>query len=234
MRSLTALALLALLPACVTTIGNGNLDTEARDVDTFTKVTNATQLEVVVRVNDSSARAVDVTCDSNVLDYILTEVRDHRLVIKTEPNVILTVHDDCSASIMTPELRELAATGSGDVYASGDLDEIYRIENNGSADVLVSDIAVDDLRLRDTGSGAIIASGTCDTVDITNTGSGDVDARDLFAVDATVTSTGSGNVSVRASGTCDVTLTGSGNVDIYGDPVDVIETNTGSGTVGVF
>jgi hypothetical protein len=62
-------------------------------------------------------------------------------------------------------------------------------------------------------------------------GSGDVHARDLTVVDASIASSGSGDVELCVTGTLDAVSSGSGDIDFYCNPDVVYPTTSGSGDI---
>jgi hypothetical protein len=81
------------------------------------------------------------------------------------------------------------------------------------------------------GSGNITADGIVDSVSAELGGSGNIVCGDLQAKSATVNLPGSGNVTVFASENLDVTISGSGSVTYRGNPAEVNQSVTGSGSI---
>ena len=231
MRTRPAALVLLSLTACVVHVGNGDVVTETRDVVTFDAVSNSTFLDVDILVSETEPSSVRVTCDSNLLDLIETDVRAGTLTIRTDRGVQLRSDSRCTAELVTSGLVAAANTGSGDLFASGDLHQLVETANTGSGDMELSGIDTDGLDVANTGSGDIVTHGQCHWVEIQNTGSGVVDARELIADSVDVTSTGSGDVAVYAEDSCEVHATGSGDVYVYGHPSDLSQSTTGSGDV---
>lgn len=94
-------------------------------------------------------------------------------------------------------------------------------------------IALPTLRaLRNEGSGDVTVSGSAENVELSNDGSGDLDARNFTAARGTLENDGSGDVIATFTADVRISASGSGNVDLYGGAT-VSEDDTGSGAIKV-
>ena len=75
------------------------------------------------------------------------------------------------------------------------------------------------------------ASGETKEADITLSGAGSVDAKNLHAVDAKVNSTGVGSVDIYATGQLDASAVGVGEINYYGKPKSVNKKAIGIGSI---
>lgn len=236
--------------------GNGRSATEDRVVGAFDGVTAATSIPVDVTAGPESG--VSVTCDSNLIEFIVTDVNDGDLVVRTVQrggvwvNIDPTV--DCRVHITTPGVAKLASTGSGLLTASGDdLEGLRAVTSTGSGGLVVfghavapevvvtstgsGDIAIDavvatDLTVMVSGSGEVdVSNGSAATVDLTITGSGDVDLAGVASDDVHAVLSGSGSGQVTVADELSATLTGSGDLVVFGNPDHHDVTETGSGRV---
>lgn len=187
--------------------GSGDLATEQRDVDEFTRIELKGCVDVFVTVGE--ARKVTLTFDDNLLDLIKTDVRGKTLKITTEKSY--SSRRSCKVEISVPKLEEVRVTGSGDV-------EIYSLSG-------------DYFEFTVSGSGDMRAEGEIDELDIRVSGSGDVDTRDLVAKEASVKISGSGDVKVYATEGFYGRVSGSGDIDVYGNPENMSRHVSGSGDI---
>jgi len=187
--------------------GSGNLITEERQVDDFTKIENRGSADIFVIVGRE--KKVTVRLDDNLVDYIITEVRRGTLEIRSEGSY--SSRRGCTIEISIPSLVAVSASGSGDI-------EIEHLEAKA-------------FRYRQSGSGDFRAEGDVGELEIRVSGSGEVDAAKLEADDVYVTVKGSGDVQVYARRTLDARTSGSGDITIEGEVEEAeIETN-GSGDI---
>jgi hypothetical protein len=68
------------------------------------------------------------------------------------------------------------------------------------------------------GAGSLTASGETKEADITLSGAGSVDTKNLHAVNAKVNSTGIGSVEIYVTGQLDAKTSGIGEINYYGSP----------------
>lgn len=187
--------------------GSGNLISEEREVDDFTRIENRGSADIFIIVGRE--KKVTVKLDDNLLDYIITEVRRGTLEIRSEGSY--SSRRGCTIEIYVPSLEAVSASGSGDI-------EIEHLESKSFS-------------YRQSGSGDLRAEGEAGELDIRVSGSGEVDAGELLADDVSVSVKGSGDVQVHAMRTLDARASGSGDITIEGEVEEAeIETN-GSGDI---
>jgi len=187
--------------------GSGDLVTEERDLDRFTRIESKGSVDIFVTVGES--QKVSLTFDDNLIDLVETSVRGKTLKITTKESY--SSRRACKMEISVPTLEEVRVTGSGDV-------EIFNLTGNY-------------FEFTVTGSGDMRAEGEIDELDIRVSGSGDVDARELVARDANVKISGSGDVKVHATEGFYGRVSGSGDIDVYGNPEHMSRYVSGSGDI---
>jgi hypothetical protein len=184
-----------------TVVGDGRLAHERRDVATVAALEVSGPLEVNVRVG--AAPALEVEADSNLLPLIRSEVSGGTLRLWIEGNV--RSEHSLRVNYSVPQLTQIRSTGSGHLTVS---------ELNGAP-----------LAINKTGSGAVQLSGRVGSLEVQQTGSGQLNATALQSGNANLTVTGSGRLSVgqlRAD-TVTINVTGSGTLQASGvaDSVNV-------------
>jgi hypothetical protein len=228
--------------------GSGVIARESRAVSSFDQLV----VDVPARVTLAPGLAgfIKITTDNNLLERIVTEVRDGRLVIDTG--------DDCcvdptelAIALSAPDLRSIEVQGSADVIIgqpTGGPDLSLAIDGSGTilgrvplaaetASLAIDgsgSIAIDlDVGALDSsidGSGELRLSGVARDHAIDIDGSGDVFARALATESTSISIDGSGRCEVAVSKRLDVDIDGSGDVQYCGDP-EVARRIDGSGSV---
>jgi hypothetical protein len=216
---------LATLTACAPFVTAGDTRTEDRDIDDASSVVLRTGGDVDIRLGDEPA--LTVTGGENVLERLVTEVDDGRLVIAIRRGPIIVGDRDLRIDVTVTSLESVVIDGSGAITAEFDADDVS-MQITGSGDIEADDLAASSVRAGISGSGDIDLSGRTDSLVTEVSGSGDIDASDLEAGTAQVVVSGSGNVSVNARDELDVTISGSGNVRYSGRP-QVRSSISGSG-----
>jgi hypothetical protein len=233
MKKLPLMLALA-IPALATAArvkGDGNLQTEKRDVTGFKSV----ELELPIDAEISEGPfAVTVKVDGNLLKHVSTRVDGERLIIESKDN-LRDVHKDARVTIQVPEFRGIKIEGSGDAKVQGIKQRHpVRVDIEGSGDVQY-DGAAESLAISVEGSGNVTASLAGDTgnVAVAIQGSGNVEVKGGRAENLTASIEGSGNVQARRlvakSGTFSVE--GTGNVDTTLDGGDATFLVEGPGNI---
>ncbi len=188
--------------------GSGVAASEARVVTPFTSVDLAGSNNVVVRIGQK--QSVVVHADENLLDRVTTEVESGTLVVANTPGSFST-QSPMRVDVTVPALSALTLSGSGNVVVEG--------------------IGAESLTVSLPGSGTLTGTGTATRLDVTVSGSGEVQLGQLVASDVRAVVSGSGAVFVTATGSLDASVPGSGAIMYAGNPANVTKTVTGSGAI---
>lgn len=212
--------LVALVTACRTDIGSGNLGpltrvsgsgkvvTETRNVSGFTGVTITGAGHVLV--DQTGVESLTITTDDNLLQYITTEVRGSMLFIDFKPRVLFDKVQDLTFKIGAKNLSSVKA--------------------DGAANIEGKDIATENLSVRLNGAGAITLSGNATEQDVALEGAGGYNGAELYSRRAKVTHNGVGSAVVRVSDRLDATVNGMGSIEYIGNP-QVTKSVSGIGAV---
>lgn len=211
--------------------GNGDVTTITRTSRDYDGIKCAGSLDYVLVKGDEGN--ITIKGESNLLEYIITEVKGNNLVIKTENNVYLKPSNNKPIIITIPfdDIDTVSLSGSGDLYNKDIIKEDeLTVSLSGSGDIVL-DVEADYLKGKVTGSGDVTLNGNTDSLDAKVTGSGDFHGKNLKAniVDASVT--GSGDVEVYCSEKLKARVTGSGDIEFHGNPKYEDTKVTGSGDI---
>ncbi|MGD2042203.1 MAG: head GIN domain-containing protein [Acidimicrobiia bacterium] len=229
-RILTLVSLLTLIATACSDIigerGSGDVETESREVSGFDGIELAGQGRVEVVFGDSEALVIEA--EDNLLPLLTSEVRNGVLVLGTTRNINPTV--DIVYAVTAVSLGSVQISGSGDVLAPDVGGDDFEAEVSGSGDIFLTDMEVGDLATDIGGSGTIEVSGVAGAIDVTISGSGNVNAEALSADTATVAISGSGDAVVNVSDELDAEISGSGSIEYLGNPT-VVSDVSGSGSI---
>lgn len=179
--------------------GSGNLITEERNLETFTKIESSGVFEI--DITQSSEQKVEVTADDNIIGNLITTVSNGTLKVYLKDGNYN--HIDISLTIAVNELIKISNEGTGIIEAEGFFD-------NDKVDIFNS------------GSGRVYYEGTTLDLTIDNVGSGEVDCMDLASKNANVYIEGSGDSYVSLENELKGKIEGSGSIYYKGTPsVDV-------------
>jgi hypothetical protein len=242
--SLALACLLAGASAAEAIAGDGRIVTERRSASAFSSIGFGGAGTLRVR---RGAQKVELSCDSNILPYITTEVESGELKIGVKPFASISP-TRLQIDVSLPELAGLRLSGSGDAAVDPFKGESFSAKLSGSGSLRASleygSVLLDQsgsggidasvkaarLELRISGSGDAALRGAADRVDIVVSGSAEVGARELASQTARVIVSGSSRIELRAAKSLDVALSGSGDLRYWGDPA-LTQRVSGSGRV---
>ena len=183
-------------------------------------------------IEQGAAEELIVRAEENLLPYILTEVQDGILKIRTRSNVSLEPTLPIEYHLTVVSLESVILSGAGDITISDLVTPQLALTLSGVGSIEVTNLEGDELDVVLSGVGNFDISGTVDVQRLNITGLGDYDASDLTSLDATIRIVGNDTqtATVRVSDMLTVTINGDGMVFYIGDPF-VDSDITGSGSV---
>src|SRR5436190_2650339 len=188
----------------MTTPGSRVEASETRTVAAFQRIELGGSIDLDVEIGGDAAAAPElvVRADDNLIGMLETVSNGGTLTVRwqkndqrPDPRVPPRVH------VRTSSLERLSSAGSGSANVHGLTGGTFSAQLAGSGDLSLK--------------------GRVERLNVTLSGSGDVDAFGLETVEARVTCSGSGDVRVQASERVDVASSGSGDVIYRGNPKTV-------------
>jgi len=177
--------------------------------------------------------SITIEGEENLLEYIITEVKDDVLYVKTKNNVNLKTSWNETITITIPfnDIDKVTLSGSGDIMSKNKI-VANRFETgvSGSGDIVLN-VEANTIKAKVTGSGDLTLKGKTNTLVTSVTGSGDFHGFNLKANDVDAKVTGSGDVSVVCNGDLNARVTGSGDIEYKGNPKREDTKVTGSGSI---
>jgi hypothetical protein len=209
--------------------GNGNIMKQGRELSSFSKIEVLGSADVIIRQGDQTT--VEVHADENLMENLITEVKNDRLVIRTEGSI--RSYKKFEVHVTMIRLDGISIAGSGDVMSAGTISgSDLEISINGSGDV---DMELDykNLSTSINGSGDVKVSGVTGDFDLAVMGSGDFSATNLRLDDCKIKVMGSGDVKLYGKAvSVNVEVAASGDINLHNLTADDVEVKSyGSGDV---
>ncbi|WP_445384672.1 head GIN domain-containing protein [Robiginitalea sp. IMCC44478] len=213
--------------------GNGNVVTEERSVGEYQQVSLSGSFDV--ELVDGKEGNLTLKGDENLLEYLITEVKDGKLVIKVKKGYYLKSSSWKSGGILitvpVEEISAVSMSGSGDIVGKKTLRaDDFDVSMSGSGDIKL-DLDARNVEASLSGSGDMLLSGASSSFTVRISGSGDIEAYDLEADDVEVVISGSADAHVTARKSLLARVSGSGDVHYKGNPEKVDSKTSGSGEV---
>ncbi|MCH2194297.1 head GIN domain-containing protein [Kordia sp.] len=213
--------------------GNGNVTTITRTTSDYDAVSVAGFFDVELVAGTEGT--ITLKGESNLLEYIETEVKGDVLKIKAKKGANLRVSRGKQLIITVPfrDISGVSLSGSGDVYTKDTIKaDTFKMALSGSGDVIV-DVNTGKLKMAVSGSGDMTARGTADNAEMALSGSGDIHASKLQAKSAKVSLAGSGDIRLHATDYLKARVAGSGDITCKGKPVKQDTKVAGSGSISM-
>jgi hypothetical protein len=186
------------------TRGQGEVTSETRQTDTFSRIEAGEGINVSVGIGTASD--LEVRAQGNLLPIIVTEVSDDTLRIHSSSSY--TTSEKVEVILATPQLDRLVLSGG----------------SRGSVDGLASEAFDIDL----TGGSVVTASGAANTVSLDVSGGSVAEMGALTATTISVDLSGGSRAEVRATDLVSGSATGGSKVSVFGDADVRVDTTGGS------
>ena len=204
--------------------------TENRNLNNFHAVKVSAGIDLYLKMGDSEE--VKVVADDDIIDRIITEVKDGTLHIYMKSNNnIFNWHFNTGAKkvyVSVKELDEIDASSGSDVVSENTLSgETLDVEASSGSDVTLNVVYKNFSIDISSGSDAKISGKTKNFIAEASSGS-DVTARNLESVNCKVRSSSGSDISVNVSDEISAKASSGGDIVYYGNP-QVKEINESSG-----
>ena len=171
--------------------------------------------------------------EENLLEYVIVEVKDNKLIVKTEHHINLKPSNNKTIKITIPfkDINSVSLAGSGDLWN----EDVITATNldvalAGSGDVVLK-IAATNTEGRVAGSGDLTLKGNTNKLEAKVAGSGDFHGFDLQSNHTEVAVAGSGDAEVVSNESLKARVSGSGDIEYRGNPKTEDSKVAGSGSI---
>lgn len=228
---LTLIGILFILinSSCKKITGYGPVISEIRNANGFSEIES--QIAGDLRISQDSNYSLIVEGQQNILDQLITEVRDNRLNIRFKNGTFIS-GKKLIIHITTPTVEKLYLNGSGNIAFTSPIESVrLYLKISGSGDINLQEVNADDLDAKISGSGEMtISGGSVHNETLNISGSGNMDFINLKAENADIALSGSGDAQVYVTHYLNAKISGSGNIYYKGTPA-IDADISGSGSV---
>jgi len=212
--------------------GNGKVVTIERSTGDYDAVAISGWFDV--DLVDGNEGDVSLKGEENLLEHIITEVKDGKLVIKVEKGINLkpsSWKEGIHISVPVESINAVSLSGSGDIVGKKTIKTTnFNTSMSGSGDITL-DLNASSISASMSGSGDINLSGSTTDFDVTISGSGDIKAYELEADNVDANVSGSADIKVTANESLKARVSGSGDIHYKGNPEKVDNKTSGSGDI---
>lgn len=202
----TAAIALAVM-ACGCARGSGTPAQQERDVRGFSRVDVGGAFQVDLDVGPDFR--VVVHADDNLVDRVVTEVKDDTL----------HVHLEGSAVTSTPLRAEIT------------MPSLVGVDVSGATRAEIEGVASESLEVDASGASNVRVRGKTTTLEVYASGATKLDARELQAADVRIHASGATKASVTATTSLDADASGSSEIRYFGEPGSVEKDTSGASSI---
>ncbi len=209
--------------------GNGTTTTITRSIKNFDQVNLSGFFEVILV--EGKEGEITLEGEENILPYVITEVKNGSLNIKTRKNTNIKTTRKLTVTVPFNDINSISLGGSGNIISKKTITGNQISFSIGGSGNIKANVKVNTVKTSIGGSGNINLQGQTDHLKCSIGGSGNIKAYDLSANELKVSLAGSGNIKVSVKERIKATVVGSGNIYYKGNPKHVDINSIGSGDV---
>ncbi|MCK7591143.1 DUF2807 domain-containing protein [Subsaxibacter sp. CAU 1640] len=211
--------------------GNGNVTTITRSTSDYDGVKCAGSFDYVLVAGEEGN--IKIEGEENLLEYIVTEVKDGSLIVKVENHMNLQSSRNNTIKVTIPfkDISNVSLAGSGDLWNEDIITtNDMKVALAGSGDLTLK-IEASHTKASIAGSGDLTLKGSTNSLDANVAGSGDFHGFDLQANNTDVSVSGSGDAKVVCRENLKARVAGSGGIEYKGNPKTEDTKVAGSGSI---
>lgn len=208
--------------------GDGNVQEEVRKPGEFRGVSTSSSVDVYLSQGQNFR--VVAEADENLLEYIVTEVKNGILRIYVD-DVNIRRAERLRVYVTMKDVDYISASSAGDVIGETPIrgDDI-KISASSSGDVKL-EIYANSLSLKTSSAGDIVLKGKADFVEASTSSAGDVKAYDLEVREAELSSSSAGDIRLTVTERLKARASSAGDIYYYGNPEFVDARSSSAGSV---
>lgn len=211
--------------------GNGNVTTITRTTSDYDGISCAGSFDYILVAGTEGK--ITIEGEENLLKYVVTEVKDNKLVVKTEKHINLRPSSNKTIKVTIPfkDIDNVSLAGSGDLTNTDTITaNDLSVSLAGSGDIVLT-IETTKVKGSLAGSGDLTLKGNTNDLNANVAGSGDIHAFDLQANNVDVSIAGSGDAEVVCNENLKARIAGSGDIEYKGNPKKEDSKVAGSGSI---
>ncbi|TLX70431.1 DUF2807 domain-containing protein [Labilibacter sediminis] len=209
--------------------GNKNRISETRELESFEDIHITGNFNISFVQNNK--HKADLTCSSNIGNYIMSEVQNNTLYISVPENILIKEDKPIDLTIHLKTLNSLTTKGKTKIKTTEKLHAKYlEIECIGSSKLDLN-IDANKLNVNLPGASSFNLNGKINDVNIVSSGALQYNANDCEVDFYNITMNGAGNAKVKVNKSLKVQINGAGNLLYTGTPDKVISNIGGIGKV---
>jgi hypothetical protein len=222
--------LILLSLCCFSCIGNFNLgpvERESREIGTFHEIEVSHGINLYLTTGKSNH--LEVETGKNILDRLITEVKDGRLKIYFRGSFISST--TANVFLETSNVDRIKTSGGSDVIGENILrTEKLELAASGGSDIRL-EVEVDYLEVSVSGGADVMLSGTTNNLEAETSGGSDLKAFGLIVKRAKLYASGGSDMSVFVEDDLEARASGGADIRYKGNPRTIDSRNSAGGDI---
>lgn len=208
--------------------GNNVFVTEDRDVTDFENLRISHFFKIILQQGEFD---VAVEAESNLMKYILTEVKDGTLKVRRKKGFRLKTEETPKIYITMPDLQDISFDGAGSFETKG----VFEAENvalkiSGGVEIDLN-LDCNSLRTELSGAADFDLEGSAERFSINTSGAGSIDAEDFVTEFSKINVSGAASVKVHTTDRLEARISGVGSIRYAGNPENIDKHVSGLGSI---
>ena len=227
--------------------GNGNVVSETRNVSSFDKISATSGIDVIF---ETGSQSVEVTTDENLLEYIVTEVKNSELIIKRKNKINIKKATKQEVRVSAPTLVAVSSSSGADFTAKGVIkSSTMDISSSSGADLQMSvdakklsvnsssgadlqlNIQSDDIEAKASSGADMELKGSARTAKLSASSGAEVNAYQLTVDTCDAKASSAGGISITVKNELNAKASSGGDVSYKGSPKTTNVTKSSGGDV---
>lgn len=210
--------------SCVRNSHSGSDEKEIRKVVDFDGISVSSGIDVFLSMG--SHEYVEVEADEDLLDHLVTEVRNGTLKIYFDKSFFW--NKSAKVHVEGKKINRISASGGSDIKGKNVIESRdLELKASGGSDIKL-EVKTKNLVVEVSGGADIILSGFTDQLQASSSGGSDLKALDLIAKRAQLEASGGADIKVHVVDEIDAVASGGADIAYRGNP-EVINSKASSG-----
>lgn len=227
--AVVAIALVSILSSCRFRCvhGSGNITTENRKANEFTKLDISGEFKV--NLKQDSSLTISITGDDNLLKYVSTSVEGNQLTIKSKKN--FCKEDSIVVNVGIRHLKEIGASGAVTVSSIGKINTgDIKFDLSGATRINL-DLNAANVITEGSGMSELNLTGQAASHHVESSGVSKINAFDFVVGDYVIKTSGVSHCRINVLKTLNIHSSGAADIDYKGSPSTVNNDKSGASTV---
>ena len=183
----------------------------------------------VVNVSQGAANSVKVEAEENIINNIVTVVKDDVLTISSDGST--KSEKPINITVTVKELKKVDVSGAAKIKGEGEFASDKISVHAAGAGSTALQLKANEVNVNGSGAGNIKLSGTANTLKADMSGAAELKAYELEVQTASIDASGASNAKVTAKQSISADASGAANVSFKGNPASKNINKSGSGSV---